>query len=131
MASPIVDAAVEQNERRMAAFAMASVLICSPFGTLAGLWWANRHNSLHVWRYAITALAIDAAIFLEGIVMVPVALFAPEAVSGPAFIALWLFQLFLIVTALVLAVRAWRGVDVGGRLVPAAFIDRLPSRTAP
>lgn len=103
---------------------------------MAILWWARRRTSTYARRYAWASLSLDGVMLL---VLLPYsaafALAVPlEDSVNTAFVlvgaVLWLVQLFLCGIAVALAVRGFRGRDVGDRLLPDWIVRRLPS-TAP
>lgn len=107
----------ERAERVAAMLAVLSFGFCSLVGQLLVLWWARRHGSLFVRRYAWASLALEGVVLA---MMVPTgvvfALVMWEVVSGGFMLALMLaaqvVQGVLVVFSWVLAVRAWRGRDV-------------------
>ena len=105
---------------------MIGFTLCSLVGPLLAWWWGKHHGSLFVQRYTLTSLAYDGAVFAAFVLCEPVLLLGSNLLAIVAFGVAFLFELALVAVTLALAVRAWRGHELGGRLVPRALVARLP-----
>ena len=120
-------ASPSRDERLAACLAMVGFWVCSVLGALLVLWWARRHGSLFARRYALVSLAFEAVLLALWTISVPVVIFVPTPTSTYAFLGLWLLQWPLVIGALALAYRAWRGTDPSDSFLPRPLVDRLPT----
>ena len=130
--APDVDGVVgppSRRERRVASLVMVSLAVVGDvIGPALGLWWARRHGSAFVRRYSWANLAISAIVLAVLIAWMPVFFLAGHTVVVLTGLVLWLASVWIGgVTAIALAVRAWRGHDVGTRWLPAGVVRRLPT----
>jgi hypothetical protein len=95
-------------------------------GQLLVLWWARRNRSRFARSYAWASLAFEGLILVALILWLPFFFLAPTTVSSLVVLALWLGQIALSVYAVVLAVGAYRGRDVGATRLPRALLRLLP-----
>lgn len=130
MTTAMVDAqagTIPRPERVAAMLAMASFVVCSILGQLLVLWWARRHESLHARRYAWASLALEG-VMIAVVAVYGVVFFLTSSSTVNAYTALvgWLLQLALCLLAVVLAVRAWRGLDLSNAPLPSWLKELLP-----
>ncbi len=116
----------DRDERLAGLLAMLSFWLCDLIGQMLVLWWARRHSSPYARRYAWASLVFDGLIL---VMMVPLVVF--YFVVSPTlylltFVTFWLFEVGLVVLAVVMAVRAWRGHDVADGPLPRWLTDRMP-----
>lgn len=127
---PPAEAGPGRDERLAGALGMLSFWLCDLVGQVLVLWWARRHASSYARRYAWASLALDGAIL---VMMVPLVVFyfvMPPTLYLLTFATFWLVAVALVVLAVVMAVRAWRGHDVADGPLPRWLTDRLPPGTA-